>query len=1039
MVDELSASQSVAQARQNVELARQTKAKREEEISQAETQLREFESRLPNEKTQRSLRQQFAGLAGRKQRQALKSIREDIGSKRGEIEQFKGEVSSYGKDIETAEKNINQYESQYLAESFAYDTLRNKIEKDFSGGATKASSINQIREAYTSAGLNPDEGQGVYENYITTESGRQSLYSDTGEFLGTYNVESGKLKGAKGYDLKSLKRGVLEFERKNVDTIIQGESRSGLDRDKKLIEGLKEFQPISFTPATGFGVLSAQPELQMQSVNPNYQPPVTSQSKVMPNAFGGYSLGNQPFSVPAPKKSVFESPKFEKALSFFVKPQFSDIKSGAMYVEDKRVKFQLNRAGLEYTPANVQALKEYEAPARNTANFLTLGLGTAPTTQFGVKGVTAIEKANQMLANVETASAKNTADRIKTLEKFGFDNPTKGIVEAKPFSYVGAGTEAETLAATKVLKTEFGTLAKNSKNPLEIKDVGVYSQKTDVYRLARDIDLAKGAEIQNVGLPSLKYNSYLEQPITQEKYLATSVFEKGYKAKGFGASYSVGKSGKPIDKNVLTLTREKGVSQFNTFGSTRKSTKNFPLDGQPPVVVDIFPTAKLTGKEVSKTKLLTAKKDGSVVNRLYETSFKEIPVKKKDVNVPEILSTLFEKPNFKQKGINPRSELVQDTIIKGKPKGEIKLSAIEDVATGSVKIKTDFVQTASSFPSGTKYITESGGVVKLGGTGKKSSNQYLKQLYADNVIALPKQKVKIVTPKAPKVPESKLINTQNPSVSYGKSNVLSGVAMGSRSQQFSRDILGDSSDFNRAFSEKTLSTQKTSAFETTGSSVFSDLSTRQNTGQNNQFGFSESKIDLKTKVALELRTPQRTAQAQEPILKTQQRETEILKIPQKEIQKSALKVLQNLKTEQATRQVQRTSQTFSQKTKTPRIPRPRIKLTSKFKSKRTARDILEDTYSVFVRKKGQDIGIGEFGSQREAESELGKELRKTLRASGFIERRGERINTNLFGFTKSKRDPTRIVQPKGKRLSARSETQEIQFLKGKRNRSSWRF
>lgn len=119
------------------------------------------------------------------------------------------------------------------------------------------------------------------------------------------------------------------------------------------------------------------------------------------------------------------------------------------------------------------------------------------------------------------------------------------------------------------------------------------------------------------------------------------------------------------------------------------------------------------------------------------------------------------------------------------------------------------------------------------------------------------------------------------------------------------------------------------------------------------------------------------------------------------------------------------------KTRTP-IPPPK-KPTSTMKT--IAKAIKEeDGFEVFTRKKGEDISIGKFKTKQKAESALAKELKSTLRASGFISRKGEKIKAEKLGifggeFGKSKIDATRIVQKKTKRLGTKSEVFEIQSTK----------
>lgn len=102
-------------------------------------------------------------------------------------------------------------------------------------------------------------------------------------------------------------------------------------------------------------------------------------------------------------------------------------------------------------------------------------------------------------------------------------------------------------------------------------------------------------------------------------------------------------------------------------------------------------------------------------------------------------------------------------------------------------------------------------------------------------------------------------------------------------------------------------------------------------------------------------------------------------------------------------------------------------------------------FRTFLRRRGEDIEIGKFRTQRAAEKKLSKKLKETLGASGFIERAGEKIEfgeLETFGsleFRQSKIDPFRVVQRRGKRLARRPEVFEIQRARkgGKSKAVNW--
>jgi hypothetical protein len=103
----------------------------------------------------------------------------------------------------------------------------------------------------------------------------------------------------------------------------------------------------------------------------------------------------------------------------------------------------------------------------------------------------------------------------------------------------------------------------------------------------------------------------------------------------------------------------------------------------------------------------------------------------------------------------------------------------------------------------------------------------------------------------------------------------------------------------------------------------------------------------------------------------------------------------------------------------------------------------EKLFETFVRKAKEDVSIGEFTTLREAKIKLAQRLKRTLRASGFIERRGKKLKVTQLGklgreFRPSKVEPFRVVQKRGKRLSSLPEVKEIQFFKKKKGKKKSR-
>jgi hypothetical protein len=169
---------------------------------------------------------------------------------------------------------------------------------------------------------------------------------------------------------------------------------------------------------------------------------------------------------------------------------------------------------------------------------------------------------------------------------------------------------------------------------------------------------------------------------------------------------------------------------------------------------------------------------------------------------------------------------------------------------------------------------------------------------------------------------------------------------------------------------------------------------------------------------------------------------------QVEVEKSELKVSPVLKSLQ---QLKVTTMIKTPQKTTPKEqqPKPKIKPPFRFipklplptkKIKKSSKEVLSDMFEIFTRKAGKDIKIGEAETQQEAQSRLTKELRTSLRASGFIERKGQKVEvSNLFGgeFAPSKKDIFRVVQRREKRLSTRPEVSEIQSFKRRSKKQKW--
>ena len=139
------------------------------------------------------------------------------------------------------------------------------------------------------------------------------------------------------------------------------------------------------------------------------------------------------------------------------------------------------------------------------------------------------------------------------------------------------------------------------------------------------------------------------------------------------------------------------------------------------------------------------------------------------------------------------------------------------------------------------------------------------------------------------------------------------------------------------------------------------------------------------------------------------------------------------------RQAQAQPQQFKQplltrlisKTKQEQTPIPFTKLSKDTKAKTIGKKEGESVFEAFTRKFGEDVSIGTFPTLQQAKAKLFFKIRGTLRASGFIEKEGEKVKipTGWSEFVPSKRDSFRIIEPRRFRLGTPSEVSEIQFFK----------
>jgi hypothetical protein len=101
---------------------------------------------------------------------------------------------------------------------------------------------------------------------------------------------------------------------------------------------------------------------------------------------------------------------------------------------------------------------------------------------------------------------------------------------------------------------------------------------------------------------------------------------------------------------------------------------------------------------------------------------------------------------------------------------------------------------------------------------------------------------------------------------------------------------------------------------------------------------------------------------------------------------------------------------------------------------------LKDLFKVYAKTKGVDIEIGKAKTSKEAFKLLDKKLKGTLRASGFVTKKGEKIKPLSFGkeYRAAKSDAFRVVQKRTFRLGTSGEVKEIKKAKKtSKKKNSW--
>lgn len=185
-------------------------------------------------------------------------------------------------------------------------------------------------------------------------------------------------------------------------------------------------------------------------------------------------------------------------------------------------------------------------------------------------------------------------------------------------------------------------------------------------------------------------------------------------------------------------------------------------------------------------------------------------------------------------------------------------------------------------------------------------------------------------------------------------------------------------------------------------------------------------IGSATKSLLGSSTLQKPTQQQKSILDTSTTPATAQTTKPSTATTSLLGLSQLSRLDTATRQTTKQTQKYKQ---------PNIFLTPQLSSGLSAKEQMikvgKGLFEAFSKKGGKPFKIGSFKTQQEAESKLKGVLTGTLRASGWVEKSGEKQKPLSFGsmFRPSKRNENIIVEKARYRLDQPSEIREIQFFK----------
>lgn len=539
-----------------------------------------------------------------------------------------------------------------------------------------------------------------------------------------------------------------------------------------------------------------------------------------------------------------------------------------------------------------------------------------------------------------------------------------------------------------------------------IKDTG--SQFTLFGQTARE-----GSKVTITTRPQLFFQKLYRKIGVPEKYVKTGLGKPTYEG-----VYALDKQGY---KEALELLTKRGYTESQTRGLIRlRRPALFQEKATGEIVVkatDDSLDVLLGGKRVVTTvqgekggvKFLQKKPRESIIASLskpYKTE-KGIEI----MSFEEKTKNLF-KPLGKQE--ETFKGFAGTKSIKEYEKGELfaqvdvskKVIPLErDLKTSGAKV---FVEKGEpSFIITDSSISEAKGFT---GGGKQSSSQFLENLYKTQQAKATSVTSLIKTPKVPKIKDVLEVTSKSTTIP----SIWAGTGLYERTSGASVFELG---------------TQTQSSI--TGQ-VFYPIQDRQDV-------FTEVKLDTKlntipiTKMDTRLDTRERTRFVQ-PI-KLKEEVIPKLGLMERVIQSPKEKLVQISRQTQKQINILKTTKTTQPRTPRIRTPKIRFKLPQIGKTKEKGIKLAEDSFKVFVKKFGEDVEVGEFETLESAKGKLFNELKGTLRASGFVTKKGEKVKVNDWiggEFRLAKKDPFRIVQKRERRLGTKQEVSEIKFFKGRR-------